>query len=433
MRRMWFATGIVLALVATACTGGGGGNATGSSSSGGVVNVVFWHPYGSGAEKNSLEDAVNEFNKTHPAIHVTPQFYGNSDHALEKVETAIAGGAYPDIAYLYGSWAANIATSPKTLVLNSYIQNDPSMKWNDFWPAERFAATVNRKIIGVPALVDNLAIVYNKKLFDQAGLSYPSADWTWDDFRNAAKQLTDPSKKQFGWVLPADGGEDTVWHWEAMLWEAGGDILNADNTQAVFNSPQGIQAMTMLQEMAQTDHSIYPDTSDSKYADLFNSGKIGMVVTGPWDLPSFPNIDYGVQIMPSFGDPSNHQTISGPDNWVLFDNGPARSKAAFEFISWYTSPREDIAISLQTSHLLIRASELKLPQYKSFIDKFEGISTFQENEQNAVKARPVTPLYPKVSAALGTAIVEVLLGKADAKTALDQAAQQANAALAAGA
>ena len=35
----------------------------------------------------------------------------------------------------------------------------------------------------MPALVDNLALVYNKKLFDQAGLAYPTADWTWDDFR----------------------------------------------------------------------------------------------------------------------------------------------------------------------------------------------------------------------------------------------------------
>ena len=79
--------------------------------------------------------------------------------------TAIAGGKPPDIAYLYGSWAANIAQSPKTLDLNSYIKNDPSFDWNDFWPSERRRATVDGKIVGVPALVDNLALVYNKKLF----------------------------------------------------------------------------------------------------------------------------------------------------------------------------------------------------------------------------------------------------------------------------
>ena len=43
-----------------------------------------------------------------------------------------------------------------------------------------------------------------------------------------------------------------------------------------------------------------------------------MLFTGPWDLSSFPDVDYGVQILP--GD-LNHQTISGPDQWVLFNNG----------------------------------------------------------------------------------------------------------------
>ncbi len=91
----------------------------------------------------------------------------------------------------------------------------------------------------MPALVDNLAIVYNKKLFQEAGVAPPTPDWTWDDFRAAAKELTDPSKKQYGWLIPADGSEDTVWHYDAMLWEAGGDILNADNTKAAFDSDAG--------------------------------------------------------------------------------------------------------------------------------------------------------------------------------------------------
>ena len=51
----------------------------------------------------------------------------------------------------------------------------------------RQVATVNGKIIGMPALVDNLAIVYNKKLFASSGSTPPTPTWTWDDFRAAAK------------------------------------------------------------------------------------------------------------------------------------------------------------------------------------------------------------------------------------------------------
>jgi multiple sugar transport system substrate-binding protein len=182
--------------------------------------------------------------------------------------------------------------------------------------------------------------------------------------------------------------------------------------------------------MATVDHSIYIDTTNSKIQDVFNAGKIGMLVTGPWDLPGFKNVDYGVQIMPSFPG-GDHETISGPDNWVLFNNGPDRAKAAFEFIKWYTDPEQDIQNALYTATLPIRQSELDVAGYQTFLDKYPGIQTFVENEQNALKARPVTPKYPMVSEALGQAIVSVLLGKADAQTALDQAAQAANAALAA--
>ena len=94
-------------------------------------------------------------------------------------------------------------------------------------------------MLGVPALIDNLAIVYNKTLFDEAGLEYPNADWTWDDFRAAAKALTDPAKKQFGFSYPMDASEDSVWHYDPLLWQNGGSILNEDNTQAAFNSPEG--------------------------------------------------------------------------------------------------------------------------------------------------------------------------------------------------
>ena len=99
--------------------------------------------------------------------------------------------------------------------------------WNDFWTVERQVATVNGKIVGIPALVDNLALVYNKKLFQQAHMAYPTANWTWNDLENAAKKLTNPATKQFGWAYVNDGSEDTVWRFEALLWQAGGDDPHA--------------------------------------------------------------------------------------------------------------------------------------------------------------------------------------------------------------
>jgi multiple sugar transport system substrate-binding protein len=75
----------------------------------------------------------------------------------------LAGGKYPDVAYLYGSNAAEIARSPKVVRLTDWV-NGGGLDWNDFWPGERAAATVNGQVVGIPALVDNLALVYGLAL-----------------------------------------------------------------------------------------------------------------------------------------------------------------------------------------------------------------------------------------------------------------------------
>jgi multiple sugar transport system substrate-binding protein len=410
---------ILLAVTLAALLPAGCGG-SGSSGSGGTVDVVMWHGYVD-VEGDALAAAAKKFNASHPKIHVKLQNYGNADNALQKVLTGIRGGSYPDIAYLYGSWAANIAESPKTVDLKPMIDADSSIDWEDFWPAERGAVSVGDKIICMPALVDNLALVYNKQLFQAAGVAEPTADWTWDDFRNAAKALTDASKKQFGWAYVADASEDTVWRFDALLWQAGGDILTADDSQATFNSDAGVKAATLLQQMATVDKSVYLDNGNGNYANLFNSGKIAMLFTGPWDLSGFPDVDYGVQVLP--GD-QNHQTISGPDQWVLFDNGSERRDAAWEFLKWFTASEQAMAFSLATGDLPIRASQTDLPDYPKYVEKYPGIDMFVKNEANAEKARPVLATYNEISQAMGQALQAVLLGKAEPKQALDQAAQQ---------
>ena len=421
MKRLFALAALLILVVAAGGCGGG------SSSSSGPVKVVVWHGY-EDIEGKAIKDAAARFNASHPGIKVEVQNYGNADYALQKVLTAIRGGSYPDIAYLYGSYAAKIASSDTAVDLTSLTQR-PATNWDDFWPAERQAVQVGDKIIGVPALVDNLALVYNKKLFDQAGLAYPTANWTWGDFEAAARKLTDPSAKQFGWAYVNDASEDTVWRFDALLWQAGGDILTPDGTHAAFNSEAGIRAATLLQQMATVDHSVYLDNGNGNYANLFNSGKIAMLYTGPWDLSSFPDVDYGVQVLP--GD-QNHQTISGPDQWVMFDNGSERQQAAWTFLNWFTSAEQAMTWSLATGDLPIRASQTTLPDYQAYVQKYPGVATFVANEQNAVKARPVIENYNEVSQAMGQAIQAILLGKAAPKAALDQAAQQVDQTLAAG-
>jgi multiple sugar transport system substrate-binding protein len=411
----------ILALVLAACGGG--------DSSSGPTKIAVWHGY-QDIEGTVFKSLVDQYNKDHPDVQVS-ELYSSNDLVLQKVLTAVRGGSAPDVAYMFGSWSPNIAQIPQVVDMADEVSK-PEWTWDDFYPAERTAATVGDKIIGVPALVDNLAIVYNKKLFADAGIEPPTANWTWDDFRAAAAKLTDPSKGQYGWLIPADGSEDTVWHYVPMLWEAGGDILNSDNTHATFNSDAGVKALTTLQQMAVTDKSVYLDTTNENGSKLMNSGKIGMLVTGPWDLGSLSDIEYGVQVMPTFaGSSGAHQTISGPDNWVTFDNGDKKKQAAIDFVKWLTAPEQVKTFSSGTGDLPTRTS---VGQDQAFVAKLNeqlpGSATFVENLSNVKKVRPTVEQYPAISEALGQAVVAVMLGKDQPADALNSAAQAADAALA---
>jgi multiple sugar transport system substrate-binding protein len=404
------------------------GSGTPNSTAGGLQ---IWQGY-TGAELKAFNHLLAVWNKAHPTEKVTSLFV-NNDSSLPKLLTAVKGGSQPDIAYVYGSWAPNIAQIPQVVNLTKVVQQ-PRVDWSDFWVGERDVATVNGKVIGIPALVDNLAVVYNKTLFSAAGLQPPSPNWTWDQFTADAKKLTIPAKKQFGTAYVTPGSEDTVWHWEALLWDAGGQILNASNTKAAFDSPAGLQSLNTLRTMAMRDKSMYLDPSDSEYTNLFNSGKIGMLVTGPWDLSAFPAVKYGVQIMPSFpGTNAGHQTISGPDNWVIFNNGARRVAAAESFLTWMTATPQATYFSLHTGDLPIRQSVQDAPGFLQQMDRaLPGVDTFVTNLGNVKQARPQLPTYPKISTILGQMVVSVLLGKVQPQAALASAAQQVNQALASG-
>jgi multiple sugar transport system substrate-binding protein len=435
-RARWLILLAALVLVAVACTGGGGGGGGGSASgAAGQIHLVMWMgytpppPVNQSFEYLSITRMVKEFEKQNPNITIDLQ-YVNSDYALQKATVAMQGNKQPDISYQYGTNMPRLATAPKLVDLSDRV-NQGDYNWSDFYKGEQAVATVDGKVYGVPALVDNLAVVYNKDLFKQAGIAEPTGDWTWDELRADAKATTDPANKVFGLVFPADASETMVWQYEAMLWEAGGSILTPDNKKAAFNGAEGVRALTMLTSINQDGSMLLDFNPDSgKSGQLFNSGKIGMIITGPWDLSGFPDVNYGVQVMPSFDPGGSHQTIAGPDNWVIFDNGADRVNAAWEFLSFMTSPDQVLQDSLDTSHLPTRQSVTQMSQFQQYYKKFPGTKVFVENLQNVLQARPQVVQYPQVSTFLGQGLAKALQGQASPQDALNQAAQQSDAALA---
>jgi multiple sugar transport system substrate-binding protein len=285
------------------------------------------------------------------------------------------------------------------------------------------------KIIGFPALVDNLSLIYNKTVFDAAGLDYPTDEWSWDDFRDAAKKLTDPATETYGYAYSVSGSEETTWQFWPHLWQNGGEILNDDGT-AAFASDAGVEALEFLRQMAVDDKSIYLDQTDTKFAQLFAADRIGMMTSGPWQLYDLntAGTQYGVTVLP--GTDGDHQTVSGPDIWALFDTQDVNENYwSVELLKWLTAPEQDLRWNVEFGNLPLRASEIDSPEFQAQVEALPGIDIMAANNENALKSRPTVAGYVGLSEAIGSAISKVLQGQGDPQEALEGAAKKADEAL----
>ncbi|MGP5597134.1 extracellular solute-binding protein [Brachybacterium alimentarium] len=393
------------------------------------TRVTMWSGQSDEAQ-TILEALAAEFQDAHPQVSfdLSPGA-SSTEELLQKLAASFASNDTPDISYTFGSWASQLERSGRTLDLRESI-TDSSVKWDEFTPAARTTAQpTGAKVIGFPAVVDNISLFYNTTVFDRAGVAYPTADWTWDDFRSAAKELTEPESQTYGYAYSVSGSEETTWQFWPHLWQNGGVILDVDGRSA-FDSTAGVSALTFLADMAVTDKSVYLDQTDTKFAQLFASDRVAMMTSGPWQLSELKTAktSYGVVRLP--GTDGDHQTVSGPDLWALFDNDDVnRAYWATKFVTWLTSVEQDLRFNVAIGNLPLRSSEADTRAFQAQVDELPGFDVIQENSANAITARPTSPGYNGLSEAIADAIAHVLQGDGDPRAALTTAAQDADKAL----
>ena len=268
----------VAALVLAGCGGG-------DSDSGGKTKVVVWNGYEDAQGKN-LTALIAQYNKDHPDVDVT-QLVSNSDACSRRCSPPSAAVPRPTWPTSTGLGAEH-RQDPEVVDLSSDVDG-PDWNWNDFYQGERRSRPSDGKVIGIPALVDNLAIVYNKTLFQQAGVAPPDAgldlgrlpgrgqgaDRSRRRSSTAGSSPPTPARTRCGTARRCSG-------------RPAGTSSTPTTRRPRSTRRPGVKALTMLQDMAVDDKSVYLDTTNAEVPNLFNSGKIGMMVTGPWDLSVFP-------------------------------------------------------------------------------------------------------------------------------------------------
>ncbi len=441
MKRVLMVVPITLALVAAACTSNGGSdNPSASGGSSGPVQLTMWMGYTPPPPENqafeniSLNKIVDAWNAANPNVHVNVT-YVNSDNALTKLQTALQGDQQPDITYQYGT------NMPQVAYVSQGRRSDEPRAGRGLQLGRLLPRRARRRHRRRQGDRDPGARRQPRRRLQQGPVraGQPHGADARLDVGRLRRTTRRRSRRSLEATYSASRSRPTAARrpcgsTRRCCGRRAATILNSDNTQAAFNSPEGVRALTVLQQLQQAN-ALYldfnPDAGRSE--NLFNSGNIGMIITGPWDLSSFPDVNYGVQVMPSFDAGGSHQTIAGPDNWVIMDNGPERVDASWDVPEVPHRAAADPARTRWPPATCRRASSVAAGSRRSSASTRSTPASGRSSTTSRTCRRHGrrSTQYPQISAALGQAVANVLLGKGEPQAELDNAAQTANGALAA--
>ena len=377
------------------------------------------------------------FEQRHPGVRVANDAISTQAEYREQILTSIAAGAPPDVFLLDNIDVPAFAARDVLLDLTPFARRvglDPG----GFDSLARSIFTVDGKLLAFPKGFTPMVVAYNRRLFDLAGVAYPTADWTWDDFLSAAKALTrdtdgDGRVDQWGIVF-----DRRVFLWISWIWSGGGDVLCPDGRHAsgCLDSPATVRAFRWYLDWVQRD-SIVPRvfTLRRSLGDqfrLFNSGKVAMLTTGHFWVPQLrPYAEEG-RISMGFA-PIPHR-VGSPASTVVFASGWAVPSEV---------PRRRLAVQLasfmaDTQARRVRASRgLEIPGIDAVAQELAEADTsgweavFHQAMKSArapwgVRVRG----WREVENRLPQAIDEVLLESRDLESALHAAALEIDGILA---
>ncbi|MFB4349413.1 ABC transporter substrate-binding protein [Microbacterium sp. CR_7] len=289
------ATAAVVSLTAcSSCTGGG-------ESSGGDVTLSYaiWDEN----QKPAMEEIAAAFEKENPNVTIDIQVTPYKEY-FTKLQTAATGGSAADVFWMNGPNFQLYASNGQLAPLD-----DAGVDAEDYPEGLIDLYTFDGTLYGAPKDFDTVALWYNKALFDAAGVAYPAAGWTWDDFTAAAAALTDPATGQYG-VAASQYGQENYYN---SIAQAGGEVISADGTESGYGTPEALEGIELWTDLIEAGSSpTAQQMTDTNPEDLFLSGKVAMFQNGSWAAIAYgenADISDQVDVAPLPEGPTGNQSV----------------------------------------------------------------------------------------------------------------------------
>src|SRR6266542_642710 len=407
------------AVALAACGAGSAGQPSGSAVTlkPAQGRLEFW-----GLASPMLETFVKEFNDKNPAAKAEYVPRGSWPELFEKLYAAIAGDTGPELVRVKEYNAIDLGAVKSLQPLDPYIKADKSFKADQFTPEQWKTANFDGAQYGVPFYNSIHVLLWNKPMFQQAGLAPDKAPQNWREFREFAQRVTKPDQNQWGYKLFDYGTREAilVW-WLRFAWTNGGRLFDNDATKVTVNTEPCVEALQLFTDMLYKDRSAAPPEVNANVLGYNNN--VGLWETGAYGMVDMdkraPNIPYGVAELPWA---KQKLALVYQDNLIMTKTAKNK-EAGWELLKYATDVEQDYRWSLDGGALPSRKENFKRAPFdgsdknwKVFVDAFNNPTS---------KSKPVVTKWEDFTLTITEQLDLAFKNQKTPKQALDDAARRA--------
>jgi multiple sugar transport system permease protein len=325
-----------------------------------TIRFRYW---GDVKETAIIKGMVQKFEETHPGVHVSAERAPAGNPYVQKVLVEFAGGTPPDVLFVETNIFVTLADKGVLMPLNGFMRDDPSFRLADYYQEIVNRFTVRGQVYTIPRDIAPVAcIYYNKKIFDAAGIPYPSDDWSWSDDPARFKRPGFDPNKDFLTVCQKlvkrdpKTGQITQFAVDAaydpFIYSAGGRLANSvkQPTRVTFDDPATIHGIQFRADLINKYH-VMPSPLDYSgmgvgAPDLFLTGRLAMFHSGIWNTPQFRDIrsfDWDVAMFPK--GPTGIRAFGTGGSGYGVARGTKHPELAWELVKYLAGPDGEAAMA----------------------------------------------------------------------------------------
>jgi multiple sugar transport system substrate-binding protein len=303
-----------------------------------TVEIEYWQ-YTFAQRVQAIDELIKQFEAANPGIKVKHTHVPYDDFRL-KIAAAIPAGQGPDVVQLFYGWLQDYLKAKLLQPLPAELFPAAEIE-RDFFPLVR-QMRVDGQYYALPTAVRSLALFWNKKLAQEAGLDPARAPQTLEELIEAAKKMT--KRDAAGNLLQAGialdmGGQDHHWLREVLIRQMGGQPYSADGKTVAYNTPAGTRAVAWYTDLvARHKVSQFGFLTDGVTA--FRSGKAGFTIDGSFRLAAFDGqagLEYAVGELPAHEGRRSNFASYWVNGITPKATGP-KKEAAAKFLRFITTP-----------------------------------------------------------------------------------------------